>query len=329
MGYNHPNSCILCNRILDEPSKTECTTHYFNCKRCGYFGIDSHILTNELLDETGKIISYALLKHPNSSLVREVGMTPVVFYEDIQKYISTNLEPNALELFDNFLAYYCVAKNIGRYFRDINSLELTLSTQARNFDAAKWALEQANAMGWLGSFESHTLFGAYSAAFEISVKGWQEFYERQKNDTLSQQAFFALQFNNKTLKNIIAPAIKLACEEAGFQLLAVDENRRAGLIDDKIRVDIRNSRFIVVDISDQNRGAHFEAGFAEGLGKPIFYICDKVVFDKHMKGHKTIHFDVEHHDIIVWDKDNPKMVGEDLLASIRNTLPNDAIMSDT
>ena len=132
------------------------------------------------------------------------------------------------------------------------------------------------------------------------------------------------------MRNKIIPEIKSACEQAGFNLLAVNEKRQAGLIDNKIRVDIRNSRFLVVDISDQNQGAYFEAGFAEGLGKPVFYICDKTVFDKHHqteKRKKTVHFDVEHHDIIVWEENNPKAVADQLLASIRNTLPDEAKMS--
>jgi nucleoside 2-deoxyribosyltransferase len=44
-------------------------------------------------------------------------------------------------------------------------------------------------------------------------------------------------------------------------------------IDDQMRVALRTSRFVVADLTRGNRGAYWEAGFAEGLGRPVIYTC--------------------------------------------------------
>lgn len=44
---------------------------------------------------------------------------------------------------------------------------------------------------------------------------------------------------------------------------------RAGLIDDHMGAKMGASDFIVADLAHDNLGAYREAGFAEGLGKPV------------------------------------------------------------
>jgi len=216
----------------------------------------------------------------------------------------------------------------------LNTLEVAMMAGARSFASCYWILSQCNNLGWFDHYDEFMGGGrAYSAncSFTVSYDGWVRYYELNHLEKSSKQAFMAMSFGNDDLREKILPSIKSACSKAGFELLAVNEKRQAGLIDDKIRVDIRNSRFLVVDLSDQNQGAYFEAGFAEGLGKPVFYICDEEVFNLHHNrenGEKTVHFDVEHHDIIQWNKSVPEIAAEELLASIRNTLPDDSNMLD-
>ena len=88
--------------------------------------------------------------------------------------------------------------------------------------------------------------------------------------------------------------------------------------------EIRNSRMMIADLTDQNRGAYWEAGFAEGLGKPVIYTCEETVFDH--KDH--IHFDTSHFFCVKWTKNNPQKAADDLKFAIRNTLPTEAKMED-
>jgi nucleoside 2-deoxyribosyltransferase len=87
-------------------------------------------------------------------------------------------------------------------------------------------------------------------------------------------------------------------------------------------VEIRRSRFLVVDLTDDNRGAYWEAGFGEGLGKPVIYTCEKAHFEK------GIHFDTNHHQTIVWQSSDLASAAQRLKDTIRATLPAEAKMSD-
>lgn len=68
---------------------------------------------------------------------------------------------------------------------------------------------------------------------------------------------------------------------------------------------------------------YWESGFAEGLGKPVIYSCKKSVFDK-----KKTHLDTSHLHTIISKEDKPEAATEKLKATIRATLPHEAILED-
>lgn len=109
----------------------------------------------------------------------------------------------------------------------------------------------------------------------------------------------------------------------GFDLYRLDKDPKAGLTDDQLRVEIRTSRFLISDLTHDNPGAYWEAGFAEGLGKPVIYICEKQKFEKY----KT-HFDTNHQKTFAWERENPQEIFEQIKATIRATLPDEAILTD-
>jgi hypothetical protein len=89
-------------------------------------------------------------------------------------------------------------------------------------------------------------------------------------------------------------------------------------------VALRTSRFVVSDLSYQNNyGAYWEAGFAEGLGRPVIYTCRKEEWDE-----RKTHFDTNHLNTIIWDPDKLDDAALRLIATIRATLPAEAKMTD-
>ena len=91
--------------------------------------------------------------------------------------------------------------------------------------------------------------------------------------------------------------------------------RRAGVIDNIMRIQIRDSAFVIADLTHDNYGAYWEAGYAEGLGKPVIYICEKTKFDE-----KKTHFDTNHCTTILWSEDDPEGFGKELIATLRRSL---------
>jgi nucleoside 2-deoxyribosyltransferase len=101
--------------------------------------------------------------------------------------------------------------------------------------------------------------------------------------------------------------------------------QRAGLIDAVIEDEIRRCRFVIADLSDKNDGAYWEAGLAEGLGKPVIYICRA----RDAQGVEiTTHFDANHRQTIRWDLAYLDQTATQLKAVIRNTLLGEANQSD-
>jgi len=97
-----------------------------------------------------------------------------------------------------------------------------------------------------------------------------------------------MKFGNTETERISVDFFKPAVAKTGFELRRNDEAQRAGLIDDLMRVQIRQSRFVISDLTDHNNGAYWEAGYAEGLGKPVIYTCRTDHFDTPEGGRTSI-----------------------------------------
>jgi nucleoside 2-deoxyribosyltransferase len=127
------------------------------------------------------------------------------------------------------------------------------------------------------------------------------------------------------LDSVFLNFFKPACKRTGFELVRLDEEPKAGLIDDRLRVEIRRSRFLVADLSHANPGAYWEAGYAEGLGRPVIYTCRKDVSED---AKQRPLFDTNHHLTVVWDPENLADAASQLATTVRVTLPGEASLAD-
>lgn len=149
----------------------------------------------------------------------------------------------------------------------------------------------------------------------LTLTGWQQ-YEAEKRGRLSgNYGFIALKFNDDTLDSFVTIAVKPAVETVGFRLVDMRDVKEAGVIDNLMRMRIRDAAFVLADLTHANNGAYWEAGFAEGLGKPVVYLCEKSKFDQ-----ERPHFDTNHCTTILWDSSDPVSFQEDLIATLRNSL---------
>lgn len=161
------------------------------------------------------------------------------------------------------------------------------------------------------------------AAFRLTFEGWGEYERLRRVSVDSKVAFMAMGYGNRAVDRIVTEHFVPAVRDAGFDLFRLDQRPRSGLIDARLRVEIRAARFLVCDLTDDNRGAYWEAGFAEGLGKPVFYTCEKSKFES-----AKTHFDTEHMFTVVWTASDPGAAASELTAVIRNELPSEATPPD-
>lgn len=188
-----------------------------------------------------------------------------------------------------------------------------------------WAVKQALAMrlisgnlpaaeGWIDG--------------TLTADGWKRFAELMRDGAGSRHAFMAMKFGVAEMDVIYRDHMKIAVGHTGFELRRTDEaHKSAGLIDNRMRVEIRTSRFLICDLSHGNQGAYWEAGFAEGLGRPVIYTCSSEAFQS-TDATRRPHFDTAHQSIIVWDPANPAPAMQELKDMIRATLPAEATLED-
>jgi nucleoside 2-deoxyribosyltransferase len=99
---------------------------------------------------------------------------------------------------------------------------------------------------------------------------------------------------SERLKPVWGGAIKPAIEKAGYTAYRIDEQAHSDNIIFKIMAEIRNSRFVVADVTEQRNGVYFEAGYALGLGLPVIWSVRK-------DDASNVHFDTAQYNQIRWE----------------------------
>lgn len=145
-----------------------------------------------------------------------------------------------------------------------------------------------------------------STRIELKPEAWKMIEKLQSSIDLNRNVFVSMAFNDDTKET--RKAIKAGIINAGFSPEFIDEiihNKQ--IVPEMFRL-IRECRFLILDISDPNYGAYYEAGYALGLGKEVIVTCSQEVFHKeyetdeekkYMKYLKP-HFDVAQKQILVW-----------------------------
>jgi hypothetical protein len=304
--------------------------HSYSCPRCGDFDLQYHFIQQliYLLNNDNRKI--AALSHwirtRHEAIAKDKAKAPpgkpfstIALDEQLVNSIIKNPPPTPAEQADNIIRW--LGNNIeshGKFFQLSPETHRSIMGSITESEF-RWVLKHL--------IKSEILEGAEDSSgvcVSLLFKGWQ-YYEKLKRGAIdSHKAFMAMKYGDEQLDKIVEEVFKLAVKQTGFDLFKLpDRPQPAGLIDDRIRVEIQTSRFLIADLTHENRGAYWEAGYAEGLGKPVIYTCKK----KKFKRLKT-HFDTNHHLTILWDDVEPGKAGEELKATIRATLPEQAKLTD-
>ena len=129
-----------------------------------------------------------------------------------------------------------------------------------------WLIHQSEARE---TFEQRPGTGAGNWQLRLTLPGWHRYAELKRGLAESRIAFMAMQFGDAELNAIVDGCFRGAVARTGFELRLATDRQPAGLIDDQLRVALRTARFILADLTHGNRGAYWEAGFTEGLSKPV------------------------------------------------------------
>ena len=160
------------------------------------------------------------------------------------------------------------------------------------------------------------LRGIFFTNTNLTLKGWQQYEDDKKGKIDGNYGFLAMQFGEEPLDDFVESVLKPTVEkELSYKINDMRDLSRAGIIDNIMRDQIRRARFVVADLTHDNYGAYWEAGYAEGLNKPVIYICEKKKFDDH----KT-HFDTNHCTTVTWSRDDDDGFRKEFIATLRRSL---------
>jgi nucleoside 2-deoxyribosyltransferase len=149
---------------------------------------------------------------------------------------------------------------------------------------------------YLRSLRERTLTEPSPAPISVAMitsAGW-DYLDKHASDLKEKtQAFVAMSFSD-SMKPIWEDAIKPAIQRAGYTAYRIDEEPHSDNIIFKIMAEIKNSRFVVADITEQRNGVYFEAGYGLGLGLPVIWSVRKDDAD-------NVHFDTAQYNQIRWE----------------------------
>jgi nucleoside 2-deoxyribosyltransferase len=166
---------------------------------------------------------------------------------------------------------------------------------ARDAEEARFLLES---LGYqkLVELQGEILDGTGQAC-RLSTTGWSELTRRARTGAESNNVFIAMSFDPGRVA--VAEAIARAISASNYMPFRMDQIEHLNRIDDEILSRLRSSKFLVVDLTQQNPGAYFEAGFMLGLGRPVIWICSTEDLE-------NVHFDARQYNIIEYD-DNEQL----------------------
>ena len=228
---------------------------------------------------------------------RALGNSQPTLTQEVVDYASTNSALPVNERADRLLRFIAKeTKAVGETFafqaNDERANAVLAWSESTNLAEIAYFLGYLNNIGCLKTRVSsdHFLFSAL-----VTVGGYNRIAEQATN-TDSSQGFVAMWFDGQ-IETAYEQGIRLAVEEAGYNPMRIDRKLDVEKIDDAILAEIRRSRFLIADFTHGDDGArggvYFEAGFAMGLGIPVFFTCRSDMVTK-------LHFDTRQYAHIVW-----------------------------
>ncbi len=133
----------------------------------------------------------------------------------------------------------------------------------------------------------------------LTVEGYAQIEDSRVNAGRTQ-AFVAMWFAEE-MNGVFERGIQPGIQDAGYTAMRIDRKEHINKIDDEIVAEIRRSRFLVADYSQDEAGArggvYWEDGFASGLGLQVIRTCRKDCIDQ-------VAFDTRQYNHILWETPN-------------------------
>jgi hypothetical protein len=254
---------------------TEKGFYRMRCRRCGEYEITDHAYQD--IEEQSPFLQAAARQE------FEAGRRLRISNDNLQRLIaehsSTDIPQNTDKLL-NFISRRCR--------RPGNSVQLDPNLDYPIIDA-----EHSGELAWhLGGAVSAGYIEQSGAYFALTAKGWDHLFGGTGTGAIPGRCFVAMSFDDDH-SAIYTEGIKPALQAAGYDAVWMKDVLTNEDINYRMVAEIRKSQFLVADFTGLKAGVYFEAGFALGLGRNVFWTTNASDLPK-------IHFDTNHYQHIVW-----------------------------
>ena len=316
--------CPICGSKLQKEIQSDTSyVTYVNCDTCGRYAFDEDYYDDYIEDQRtnigkSEIASYLFYhrdRRPFPFLSEENICVPANYRCVDLAEINSWYPKTFSEKVDTFLLGLSSRAN---YISEIIlfSEEQLISAFFANRDPKGPMRTHPNAIkGQIEFFENYLVKQEYievgPSRCVIMPKGLERIESLQRNSAKNtKNVFVAMSFAPEMAE--IRNAIKNALLECGYTPRIMDEIEHNHQIVPEMLYEIRESRFVVAELTGHNNGAYFEAGYALGHGKEVIQVCRKDKFGE------DGHFDVKQVNTILWD--TPEDLTNRLTARIKATI---------
>lgn len=320
------NECPVClgaSGTLCDTFRTGRDSTGYDCPACGRFEIIRTALVDWFNPQRGRLTAMhrAAMSHKLRSASRS-GSAIMIKTDWMEHFITNARLPSPGEQATNLirlLGDYTLDTGEGYRLDDVADTALVGSLNAQMFGQLRNELEAKGLVQRLGSAQvtnPRDVGVLIASVYGLTLDGWDR-YETEKHGRISgRYGFLAMKFGDAILDALVRDVVKPAVKGGtGYDLVDLRDVARAGVIDNILREQIRDAAFVLVDLTHDNFGAYWEAGYAEGLGKPVIYLCEKSKFDQ-----ARTHFDTNHCTTVLWTVEDSASLEQLLVATLRRSL---------
>lgn len=252
-----------------------------NCPRCGEFKVSgtASSMMRQGLGRNRRALLSGWVRNQN-----RLGSVPMITSENLKMVLATPL-PSVLERANALLEEAVLGlKGLGDMF-NINEPRFLAATYSSTADDVNYLLGILRGQGLA---EAITIGGGC----EILPGGYIKLDELKGKRTTSANGFVAMSFHPE-LNETYSDGFQVAILGAGYEPIRMDQIEHINRIDDEIINQINSSKFVVADFTGHRGGVYFEAGYALGIGIPVFWTCRK-------SDMSNLHFDIRQFNCIDW-----------------------------
>jgi len=263
--------CPVCRDLLGTPATQVGTILKVLCPRCGAFTCTGTAVTllldeaEQSEDEKRRLGPWHSRRRANASAYVRENPGIRIATQDVEWLASLNL-PSFHQRADKLLQ--AIERKTEYAGEPVN-------VDAQKWSAIAWCIDQefGEVLKYLVSTRRVQPTHANAPSpVAIAPDGWAHLETLRERGAATSQGFIAMHMV-ESLDSLWHRGLEAGIKTAGYSAFRIDRKLDADKLDDEILAEIRRSKFLVADLTNQRPSVYLEVGFAMGLGMRVFRTC--------------------------------------------------------